>query len=380
MEAGPSKRGAKQGGGPSPRTRSPRTGQPQPRPTTRQKKVTTTLSVPEQAAPLTFHIEKWEDYIPACASLRAQGLLGGQENPCFALLIGCSSHSPIQGEYFQSVVDIIAQKVLSSHKCTILWGGGDPVFSKGPTGVRKRKRGNIADVAKALLEANHIKEVGAVQRQDWLAQVPQFERVKVGYHKRLARIDKKYTFGGFVESPPDEFRTFLSKLRGKKEVKRARIEPQEGSAEAQKREDDPSQNNHQEDKPSQEEQVNCIFLPPENAYPMAASAGYLCLLPVLGNVEELVVIVVMRAGYICLQEVTYVSHLLDYLSHSTESQLPRYTIPVHVYGISWRGVEDDLTQEERSKKCCLEPIRKMIHAMKEKHPDNVHLLHIEEPY
>ncbi len=39
-----------------------------------------------------------------------------------------------------------------------MWGGGDPIY-KDP-----KRGGNIADLAHALLKANHIKDVAAVQR------------------------------------------------------------------------------------------------------------------------------------------------------------------------------------------------------------------------
>ncbi len=44
----------------------------------------------------------------------------------------------------------------------VMWGGGDPIY-KDP-----KRGGNIADLAHALLKANYIKDVAAVQRIGYL--------------------------------------------------------------------------------------------------------------------------------------------------------------------------------------------------------------------
>lgn len=235
----------------------------------------------------------------------------------------------------------------------------------------KRKRGNIANVAQQLLKDGHIKHVGAVQRVDWIRNVPAFEKIRIGYAKRLAEMaGGKVSFGGFVESPTEDLSQFLKKLRDQTTNKRQRRDSEEQEAESSERND------------KQQLLANDIlehFLPPSNAYPMAASTGYLCLLPALGGSRELVVIVIMRAGYICLQEVLYTRHLLDGFRKSNPSQEGSSTspnIPIHVYGISWPAIEADLTADERNTKCCLWDIRKHIEEMKRDYPSNVHLLEV----
>lgn len=57
--------------------------------------------------------------------------------------------------------------------------------------------------------------------------------------------------------------------------------------------------------------VNTAFLPTTGAFPVAATSGYMSLLPALCGAGALVVAVVLRAGFITLRELEYLNALLQ---------------------------------------------------------------------
>lgn len=88
-----------------------------------------------------------------------------------AVLLGCSSHSPIQKGVMNSVVTTIGvlkpksniltrtgEEILKKNGLTVLWGGGDPLY-KNP-----KRGGNIANVMQELLQRQYITTCCAVQR------------------------------------------------------------------------------------------------------------------------------------------------------------------------------------------------------------------------
>lgn len=116
-----------------------------------------------------YLVNSCADYLAVAAELRRTQIVN--EGDSFAVLIGCSGHSPIQPSVFDSLVHTLAVRVLVPHRVRVLWGGGDPCFGS-------KHGGNIADVARSLLEMKAIAHVGAVQRNDWLERTPTFERIR----------------------------------------------------------------------------------------------------------------------------------------------------------------------------------------------------------
>jgi len=242
-----------------------------------------------------FHVVRFEDYREVASRLRPhlgtllyssgaavrsgsdegddQQLLQGP----FAVLIGCSSHSPVPaaGGVMERVVAVLHRAAVCGHGVRIVWGGGDPCF-RAP-----RRGGNVADVALALLRlsqqrssgggggggggARGLVAVAAVQREDWASSVPAFEQVVVAYDKSLAQGPHgRTTFGGFETDKsrvPADYLSFLSALSRETAAAAAGSEGAELEG--------------------QSGQINYAFLPPEGVYPMAATAGYLSLLPAL---------------------------------------------------------------------------------------------------
>jgi hypothetical protein len=198
----------------------------------------------------------------------------------------------------EKVADVLHREVVLGRGVTTIWGGGDPCFRFSKRG------GNVADVARALhrlstdeSEGKHRLVIAAVQREDYAAKVPAFEQVVVGYHASLAQVGGRPTFGGFEtdgSAVPSAYRDFLDALRGEsaagntskatgRKRKSEREEEKKEVGEGEEAEPE-AENKGKETQATGEPKKNRIsgqFLPPAGVYPMAASAGYLSLLPAL---------------------------------------------------------------------------------------------------
>lgn len=96
-----------------------------------------------------------------------------------------------------------------------------------------------------------------------MKSVPDFETIRIGYTSKLAEVNGKKTFGGYVKTAPEGFEQFLQEFSQSDLCKAKEL------------------------------------LPPKGIYPVAATAGYLCILPAMTT--SLTVIVIPRAGAICLE-------------------------------------------------------------------------------
>lgn len=295
---------------------------------------------------LVLEVARFEDYRAVAERLQGSAGAGGValDADVFGVLIGCSGHSPVPAHLVDKVAGVLHREVVLRRGVTAIWGGGDPCFRFQTRG------GNVADIARTLLRLHHHHQghvatssssaadarsgllIGAVQRDDYAGKVPAFEEVVVAYHASLAQVGGRPTFGGFETAAvavPPAYREFLASLR--REVAQE-VEEEEEKDASKKRQrtvgptaasgtkgttEDPAAEAHTTNitattaTSKKRLPISGQFLPPEGLYPMAASAGYLSLLPALLGARELVLMVVPTAGTITLQEVTYTQLLIE---------------------------------------------------------------------
>jgi hypothetical protein len=265
-----------------------------------------------------LEVARFEDYRAVAERLQGGASGVALDADVFGVLIGCSGHSPVPAHLVDKVAGVLHREVVLRRGVTAIWGGGDPCFRFQTRG------GNVADIARTLLRLHHHHHphhqghvatssssaadarsgllIGAVQRDDYAGKVPAFEEVVVAYHASLAQVGGRPTFGGFETAAvavPPAYREFLASLR--REVAQEEEEEEEKAASKKRqRTVDPTPasgtKGTTEDPAAEDHTTNITattttskkrlpisgqFLPPEGLYPMAASAGYLSLLPAL---------------------------------------------------------------------------------------------------
>ncbi len=270
---------------------------------------------------LVLEVARFEDYRAVAEQLQGGAGDVTLDADVFGVLIGCSGHSPVPAHLVDKVAGVLHREVVLRRGVSVIWGGGDPCFRF------KTRGGNVADIARTLLRLHdhhrqgHIATpsssaasadarpdllIGAVQRDDYAGKVPAFEEVVVAYHASLAQVGGRPTFGGFetaAAAVPPAYREFLASLR--REVAQEGEEEEEDASNKRQRTVGPTAaagtKGATEDPAAAEAHTPEIattaskkrlpisgqFLPPEGLYPMAASAGYLSLLPALLGARKL---------------------------------------------------------------------------------------------
>ncbi len=354
----------------------------------------TLAPAPTATAPVTaiassvFEIKSWVDYISVASHVRAFGLQ--PPNRPFIVLIGPSSHSPVQSQLLPKVaaaVSSLLTKTIAGGNNRMLWSGGDPLFTQSKRG------GNISDVCRLIHTAQSKPaptpttqqsplpppaaaiEFGAVQRSDWIGKTPAFVKMRIGYSSAMAIVGGKQSFGGYSDVASNGLTDAIDSITQSAAAPTATAT---ATATATDTKSNPT------GKPNPASEINQFFLPPttktggsggggggggvKTIYPAAASAGYLCLLPALCNASQLALIVIPRAGYITLQEVRYVYELIQ---RDAATATAAATRRVHVYVVQWKSVGDDLTSIERDEKCQLRSILTLLASIATAHPDYV---------
>jgi hypothetical protein len=238
-------------------------------------------------------VREFDDYRAVAARLREhQRHVGGNDedeeddDEAFGVLIGCSGHSPVPAHLVDKVAAALHRHAIRRHRLKAVWGGGDPCF-------RLRNRGgNVADVARALLRIHAINAaatddddddeakgelvIAAVQREDHAGKVPSFERVVVSYRAALAEVGGRVTFGGYETEAPPAYRAFLAALRREAAAAGDVAQPDDDVDATNKK-----RKLKETTTTTKKRRIGGAFLPPDGVFPMAASAGYLSLLPAL---------------------------------------------------------------------------------------------------
>jgi hypothetical protein len=270
-----------------------------------------------------LEVARFEDYRAVAEQLQGGAGDVALDADVFGVLIGCSGHSPVPAHLVDKVAGVLHREVVLRRGVSVIWGGGDPCFRF------KTRGGNVADIARTLLRLHHDHDhhrqghvatssssaasadarpgllIGAVQRDDYAGKVPAFEEVVVAYHASLAQVGGRPTFGGFetaAAAVPPAYREFLASLR--REVAQEGEEEEEGPSNKRQRTvgttaaagtkgatEDPTAEAHTSEIATTASKkrlpISGQFLPPEGLYPMAASAGYLSLLPALLGARKL---------------------------------------------------------------------------------------------
>eukprot|EP01127_Copromyxa_protea_P002721 TRINITY_DN1267_c0_g1_i1.p1 TRINITY_DN1267_c0_g1~~TRINITY_DN1267_c0_g1_i1.p1 ORF type:complete len:281 (-),score=46.04 TRINITY_DN1267_c0_g1_i1:83-892(-) len=260
-------------------------------------------------------VNSLSDWTTVMPLLLEQGIVG--KDVVFGVLVGPSSHSPVPKEILAKVIKVISEKVIKTNGITCLWNGGDPCFRES------RRGGNIADVIKGLVTARVV-QAGAIQKSQWMPKAPTFNTTRIAYGPNLAKLNGRSVFGGYeVGAKPEGWSTFISKV--------------------------------------EEHAVTPSLLPTGNFFPVAASLGYLCLLPALCS--KFVMVVIPQAGFISLKEVEYVSLILENNPEARQS--------VFIYQITWPNMGSNLTPQEKTEKSQLTFIEKQLDFLRTSFPDNV---------
>lgn len=132
-----------------------------------------------------MNLVSFGDYLKLGEQLKLMDIVG--EEKIMGVIIGPSRNGAIPNQIMPKLVNMIGNNILLPNKVETLWGGGDPYNPQ-----------NVSAIKKSLLDKGYIKYSGAIQRQNYVTNIPKFEHIKIGYSLSMSKNSKnEETFGGW---------------------------------------------------------------------------------------------------------------------------------------------------------------------------------------